>query len=85
MKSLLLLLTLLFSVALRAQSSDGGKYIEVHGTSEREITADRIELLEWRNLPWGVRPSKPFSSGTASASGSRCSKEVVNVAIHDED
>jgi uncharacterized protein YggE len=45
MKPILLLLVLLFSVAVRAQNIEGGKYIEVTGTSEREITPDRIDLL----------------------------------------
>lgn len=45
MKQLTVILVLLFTVAVRAQSIEGGKYIEVTGTSEREITPDRIELL----------------------------------------
>lgn len=45
MKQLTTILVLLFAVAVRAQSVQGGKYIEVTGTSEREITPDRIDLL----------------------------------------
>jgi uncharacterized protein YggE len=45
MKSIFVFLVLLFPVAVRAQPVEGGKYIEVTGTSEREITPDRIDLL----------------------------------------
>ncbi len=45
MKRLTTILVLLLAVAVRAQSLEGGKYIEVTGTSEREITPDRIDLL----------------------------------------
>jgi hypothetical protein len=45
MKPIFVLFLLFFSIGIRAQTFEGGKYIEVTGTSEREITPDRIDLL----------------------------------------
>ncbi len=45
MKQIIIIVILLISTTVRAQNVENNKYIEVTGTSEREIIPDKIELL----------------------------------------